>query len=92
MSILIPIIFTWCWIFSIHLWLILYSSLFEVARIIKDKKPAAFVLENVKGLVNHDKGKTINIIEKTLMELGYDIKCEILNALHHGVPKNSIIS
>lgn len=61
---------------------------FEVARIIKDKKPAAFVLENVKGLVNHDKGKTINIIEKTLMELGYDIKCEILNALHHGVPQN----
>lgn len=61
---------------------------FEVARIIKYKKPAAFVLENVKGLVNHDKGNTVMVIEKTLKKLGYKVKWEVLNALKHGVPQN----
>lgn len=61
---------------------------FEVARIIKDKKPKAFVLENVKGIVNHDGGNTLTVIENTLVELGYYVKWEVLNARKHGIPQN----
>lgn len=46
---------------------------FDVARIITAKKPAIFVLENVKNLKSHDKGKTFRIIMDTLNELGYDV-------------------
>ncbi|WP_177203353.1 DNA cytosine methyltransferase [Izhakiella capsodis] len=46
---------------------------FDVARIIAAKKPAIFVLENVKNLKSHDKGKTFRIIMSTLDELGYDV-------------------
>ncbi|WP_426710682.1 DNA (cytosine-5-)-methyltransferase [Enterobacter cloacae complex sp. 284J4] len=46
---------------------------FDVARIIRAKQPAIFVLENVKNLKSHDKGNTFNIIMKTLDELGYDV-------------------
>lgn len=46
---------------------------FDVARIIKAKKPAAFLLENVKNLKSHDKGKTFRIILEALDELGYEV-------------------
>lgn len=46
---------------------------FDVARIIAVKKPAIFVLENVKNLKSHDKGKTFRVIMQTLDELGYDV-------------------
>lgn len=46
---------------------------FDVARIIRAKQPAIFVLENVKNLKSHDKGNTFNIIMNTLDELGYDV-------------------
>lgn len=46
---------------------------FDVARIIAAKRPAAFVLENVKNLKSHDKGKTFRVIMKTLEELGYEV-------------------
>ncbi|MBC7027422.1 DNA cytosine methyltransferase, partial [Salmonella enterica] len=46
---------------------------FDVARIIRAKQPAIFVLENVKTLKSHDTGNTFNIIMKTLDELGYDV-------------------
>lgn len=46
---------------------------FDVARIIKAKKPAIFVLENVKNLKSHDKGKTFKVIMDTLDELGYEV-------------------
>jgi DNA (cytosine-5)-methyltransferase 1 len=52
---------------------------FDVARIIKYKKPKAFMLENVKNLVSHDKGKTFKIIAETLRELGYSIHFKILD-------------
>lgn len=61
---------------------------FEVARIIKEKKPSAFLLENVKGIVSHDKGNTIKVIENILKHLGYKIKWKVLNALKYGVPQN----
>lgn len=53
---------------------------FEVARIIKDKKPKAFLLENVKNLVSHDRGKTFTIIKETLEELGYYIYHQVFDA------------
>ncbi len=59
---------------------------FDVARIIKEKKPKAFLLENVKGLINHRSGKTLEVILNTLSEdLGYTIFYKILNAKDFGL-------
>jgi DNA (cytosine-5)-methyltransferase 1 len=55
---------------------------FDVARIIEYKKPKAFMLENVKNLVSHDKGNTFKIIIKTLKELGYSIHFRVLDGKH----------
>ena len=55
---------------------------FDVARIIKHKRPATFMLENVKNLVSHDKGKTFFVITETLKELGYSIHFKILDGKH----------
>jgi DNA (cytosine-5)-methyltransferase 1 len=55
---------------------------FDVARIIKHKMPKAFMLENVKNLVSHDKGKTFTIIKETLKELGYSIHFKVLDGQH----------
>ena len=61
---------------------------FEIARILKEKRPKAFVLENVKQLVSHDGGRTINTIISTLRdELGYHVDYRILNALDCGLPQ-----
>ncbi len=63
---------------------------FDVAEIIKKKKPKAIFLENVKGLINHDKGKTLATILNVLRnDLGYYIpEPEIINAKDFGVPQN----
>ena len=61
---------------------------FEVARILKEKKPKGFILENVKGLTNHDGGKTLNIILNTIDEIGYNCKYKVLNARDYNVPQN----
>ncbi|MBY7144574.1 DNA (cytosine-5-)-methyltransferase [Virgibacillus sp. NKC19-3] len=54
---------------------------FDIARIIKEKEPQAFLLENVKNLRSHDKGKTFKVIKKVLeKELGYTIYDKVLNA------------
>jgi DNA (cytosine-5)-methyltransferase 1 len=54
---------------------------FDIARILKAKQPPAFLLENVKNLTRHDKGKTFKVIQKTLREeLGYDVHYEIIDA------------
>lgn len=61
---------------------------FDIARIIKEKQPNAFVLENVKNLVSHDKGRTFERIIHTLRdELGYFVDCKVLNALDFGLPQ-----
>ena len=60
---------------------------FEVASILKNRHPKAFVLENVKQLTSHDKGKTFETILQTLDELGYKYKWEVLNALDFGLPQ-----
>lgn len=60
---------------------------FEIVRILKEKKPKAFVLENVKQLVSHDKGKTLSIILQNLENIGYKTSWKVLNALDYGVPQ-----
>lgn len=60
---------------------------FEIERILKYKKPAAFLLENVKNLKSHDGGKTFKIICEHLKELGYNIHAKILNSLDFGLPQ-----
>ena len=59
---------------------------FDIARILKKKQPKAFILENVKQLVGHDKGKTLKIVLKTLQDLGYHVQYSVLNALDYGLP------
>lgn len=63
---------------------------FDVAEIIRRKRPKAFFLENVKGLMSHDKGKTLEVILNTLREdLGYYVPDpEVVNARNFGVPQN----
>ena len=61
---------------------------FDIARIIKEKQPNAFVLENVKNLVSHDGGKTFKTIIHVLREeLGYFVDYKVLNALDFGLPQ-----
>lgn len=60
---------------------------FEIARILNAKKPPVFVLENVKQLSGHDKGRTLQIILDRLRELGYAVYWTILNALDFGLPQ-----
>ena len=55
---------------------------FDIARILKHKKPKAFMLENVKNLISHDKGNTFKVIEHTLDELGYSIYYRVLDGKH----------
>lgn len=55
---------------------------FDIARILEHKKPKAFMLENVKNLVSHDKGNTFKVIKNTLTELGYSIHYQVLDGKH----------
>lgn len=68
---------------------------FDVARILKAKQPKGFVLENVEGLVNHDRqnakdeiGRTLSTILNTLHDLGYKVSWKVLNARDFGVPQD----
>ena len=61
---------------------------FEVARAVKQIKPRFVFLENVKGLLNHDKGNTFRTILNTFDELGYDVQWRVLNSKNFGVPQN----
>lgn len=68
---------------------------FEVERILRDKKPKGFILENVEGLVNHDRqnpkdkmGRTLSTILEHLTALGYKVNWKILNAKNFGVPQD----
>lgn len=61
---------------------------FEVERILRVKKPKGFILENVEGLVNHDKGKTLDVIISKLLELGYKVNYRVLNSSDFGVPQD----
>ncbi|MBF0583657.1 MAG: DNA cytosine methyltransferase [Magnetococcales bacterium] len=60
---------------------------FNIAAIIQAKRPAAFLLENVKRLTSHDGGRTFATILAKLAELGYTVYYKVLNALHYGLPQ-----
>lgn len=61
---------------------------FEIARFASILKPKYLLLENVKGLLNHDKGNTFEVILSALDELGYDVEWQVLNSKDFGVPQN----
>ena len=61
---------------------------FDVARILDFHQPKAFLLENVKGLKNHDQGKTLQTIIRVLNKMDYNLHIEVLNAKNFGLPQN----
>jgi len=61
---------------------------FEICRIAEAKRPSLLLLENVKGLLNHDGGRTFTIILQSLEELGYWLEWQVLNSKYFGVPQN----
>ena len=61
---------------------------FEIERILRDRRPPAFMLENVRNLTAHDNGRTFRVIVEHLDALGYDVFAKVLNALDYGVPQN----
>lgn len=61
---------------------------FRVCEIIAAKKPSVIVLENVKYLLHHDKGKTLDVILYSLKDLGYQVNYQLLNSKDFGVPQN----
>lgn len=64
------------------------TMFFEIARILADKKPQHLLLENVKGLLSHDSGRTFQTILKVLTDLGYRVEWQVLNSKDFGVPQN----
>ena len=64
------------------------TMFFEIARILEAKRPRLALLENVKGLLSHDNGRTFATILDTLSELGYWYEWEVLNSKNFGVPQN----
>ena len=64
------------------------TMFFEVARILKEKRPKAFILENVKGITNHDGGRTLKTILDILNDLDYTYVSKVINAKDIGIPQN----
>ncbi len=61
---------------------------FEICRVLRAKRPGYLFLENVKGLLSHDEGRTFQAILESLDDLGYDCQWEVLNSKNFGVPQN----
>ena len=64
------------------------TMFFEIERLVSHHRPSALLLENVKGLLSHDKGNTMRVIEKRLGDLGYWVNKKVLNARDFGLPQN----
>ncbi|HOR82954.1 MAG TPA: DNA cytosine methyltransferase [Bacteroidales bacterium] len=60
---------------------------FDILRILKEKRPKAFLLENVKGLLTNDRGNTFKVIMKNLHDLGYSVFYEVMDAQNFGLPQ-----
>lgn len=61
---------------------------YEFARVIKECEPKVFLFENVKGILNHDNGRTWRVIHDIFEELGYDVHFHVLNSRDYGIPQN----
>lgn len=60
---------------------------FDVARIVKEKKPKIVFMENVKNFATHDGGKTLEVVKATMENLGYNFNQRVLNSVDYGVPQ-----
>ncbi|WP_350624236.1 DNA (cytosine-5-)-methyltransferase, partial [Pseudoalteromonas sp. 24-MNA-CIBAN-0067] len=63
---------------------------FDVARLIESNQPSLCILENVRGLVNHNKGKTFATIKNVLIDLGYKFEYRLLNSSNYSVAQNRV--
>ena len=61
---------------------------YEFARVVKESQPKVFIFENVKGLINHDKGNTFETIKATFEELGYKYSYQVMNSKNYGIPQH----
>lgn len=61
---------------------------YEFARLVKETQPKVFLFENVKGILNHDEGRTWRVIHDIFEELGYDVHFRVLNSKDYGIPQN----
>ena len=61
---------------------------YDFARVIKECQPKIFIFENVRGLLNHDKGNTWKVIQNVFDQLGYSINTKILNSSDYGIPQS----
>lgn len=61
---------------------------FDVARIVKEKKPKIVFMENVKNFATHNGGKTLEVVKATMEKLGYVFRQKVLNAIDYGIPQN----
>ena len=63
---------------------------FEIERLLKKYKPKGFLLENVRGLTSHDKGRTFETITNSLKSIGYKVEYRLLNSSNFGIPQNRV--
>lgn len=61
---------------------------YDFARIVNETKPKVFIYENVKGLTNHDEGRTWKVVQNVFHDLGYNISSQILNSKDFGIPQH----
>lgn len=61
---------------------------YDFARIVNETKPKVFIYENVKGLTNHDNGRTWKVVQDVFHDLGYSIHSQILNSKDYGIPQH----
>jgi DNA (cytosine-5)-methyltransferase 1 len=64
------------------------TMFFEVARVLRDKRPQGFLLENVRGLLTNNQGQTFKTILDVLSKLGYGVCWRLLNSCNFGIPQN----
>src|SRR5699024_2635662 len=60
---------------------------YEYARCVKEVEPLIFMAENVRGLISHDKGRTLNTMLEIFENLGYDVEYKLLNSVNYDVPQ-----
>ena len=60
--------------------------IYDLVELIRENRPKAVILENVKGLISHDKGETFRDILLQIKSVGYDVDYKVLNSLDYGVP------
>lgn len=64
------------------------TLIYDILRIAAEKKPRYMLLENVKGLLNHNNGNTFSTIISALKSIGYDVRYKVLNSKEYGIPQN----